>query len=70
MHAFLGQEADMRRVIDEQRADYVVLCSDWAYPAIYGHASFGTALAQGAAAPWLEPVAIAAGPLRVWRVLR
>lgn len=66
--AFKGSEADMRRVAAEHRPDYLVLCADWARSDATPPDAFARALADGASAPWLEPVALDAGALMVWRV--
>jgi hypothetical protein len=66
--AFRGSEADMRRIVRERAADYVVICADWAKAETAGPAPFARALAEGEAVSWLEPVALDAGALMVWRV--
>jgi hypothetical protein len=66
--AFKGSEADMRRVIGKHRPDYLVVCSDWAKAEAATPAPFVRGLAEGASAPWLQPLPLDAGALRVWRV--
>ncbi|MGH6922684.1 MAG: hypothetical protein ACRED5_02845 [Propylenella sp.] len=65
--AFKGSEADMRRVIRTHAPYYLVICADWAKAAT--PPPFAKALTEGLSVPWLEPLPLDAGGLRVWRVL-
>ncbi|HEX8663149.1 MAG TPA: hypothetical protein VF744_03870 [Beijerinckiaceae bacterium] len=64
--AFRGTEADMRTMAERHRADYVVLCRALVDAP---DGAFARDLLDGQGAFWLERVAVAAGPLQVWRVL-
>ncbi len=69
--AFAGTEVDLSAVAVRDQADYVALCLPWidAYQERYG--PFAKALAKGAATvPWLEPVPLEGGALKLWRVRR
>ena len=67
IEAFDGTEADMRRIAERYGADYLVICPVWAFDA-RRPPSFAQRLLKGGTAGWLQPVALDAGPLRVWRV--
>lgn len=71
IEAFAGSEADLRDTAMRLGADYVALCLPWIElrPKRYG--SFVHALSNGTArAEWLEPVAVRADALKVWKVRR
>ncbi|HEX8166019.1 MAG TPA: hypothetical protein VF601_09560 [Beijerinckiaceae bacterium] len=65
--AFRGPEGDLRAMVERHRADYVVLCRALVEAP---EGSFVRDLTDRRAAPWLDRIPVAAGPLQVWRVAR
>jgi hypothetical protein len=68
--AFTGGEADMHRVSEQFHADYLVVCPAWFDKSDRSATPFAQELADGRRVPWLQPLALDAGPLRVWKVAR
>jgi hypothetical protein len=68
--AFNGREADMRRVADEFHVDYLVVCRAWFHGSDGASRPFARELAEGRPVSWLRPLALDAGPLKAWEVVR
>jgi hypothetical protein len=68
IEAFRGGEADMRGVVEEFGADYLVLCPGWL--SRDANLPFARALAEGRSVTWLQPLDRVAAPLQAWRVVR
>jgi len=69
--AFTGGEADMRRVVEQFHADYLVVCPDWLDDTAQASRPFARELADGrVGVTWLRPLPLEAGPLRAWKVMR
>lgn len=66
LRAFSGPEADLLGEVRANGAAIVALCRSWTSSA---PESFAYALASGAAAPWLAPLAAGNGDLMAWRVV-
>jgi len=70
IRAFYGAEAEMRDAVQTSTADYLVVCPAWIEPLPGWPMPFVKHLVDGVTVDWLEPVALDAGPLKVWRVIR
>lgn len=72
MHAFRGNAATAREIIDRRGINYVLICPNMSESTIYAKAAprgFYAMLAKGKAPAWLEPVALPRNnPYRMWRV--
>jgi hypothetical protein len=66
--AFSEGEAELHRVVEQFHADYLVVCPGWFDGAEATGASFAKELAEGRSVPWLRPLALDAGPLKVWEI--
>ncbi|MCJ2125674.1 hypothetical protein [Methylobacterium sp. J-077] len=65
-----GTEADLDRVVDRFKVDYLVACPARPADDLQSEPAFATRLARGeASSERLEPVPLP-GPLKVWRVVR
>jgi hypothetical protein len=68
IEAFDGDEAAMRRVVERFGVDILAICPPWLDRA--EPAAFAQQLVEGRSVPWLRPLDLDAGPLKVWRVER
>ena len=71
VEAFNGDEAAMLRQVDKFHVSYVAICPNWLELLRPGETSFASELAAGqVSVPWLQPIDLPTGPLKVWRVVR
>ncbi|MGA0595662.1 hypothetical protein [Enterovirga sp. CN4-39] len=67
IRAFAGTEEDMKTAVAASGAGILALCRSWTKGA---EGTFAHALASGAKAPWLDPIATGPGDLLAWRVAK
>lgn len=68
--AFNGGEADLRRVANQFHVDYLVVCPAWFHASDGASRPFVQEFAEGRRVSWLRPLALDAGPLKAWEVVR
>jgi hypothetical protein len=63
-----GSETEVKAMALRYAADYLVLCPEWVKARPGAPEPFARALLDGGSVPWLEPVPLEAGSLKIWRV--